>query len=230
MTLRITIVGGGHVGRALATRLTERGDDVRVIERDEGRRALIETTGADPVVGDGTDVETLAAADTGSVDVFVAATGDDDTNLLASQLALSRFDVGRVVAQVNRDGNAEPFEDLGIYPVPVSDATAREMDNYIERPSFTGFVEELSRSGDAQEVELRNPAYEGTTIRDLDDRLPEQCLVVMVSQEQSARFPDAELQLSVGDRLTVFGERTAVATARERLEAEEGTDHTEPSS
>jgi Trk K+ transport system NAD-binding subunit len=221
MSLRINIVGGGFVGRALATRLTERGDDVRVIERDEDRHRLVETTGARVVIGDGTDVEVLAAADTGTADVFVPATGDDDTNLLASQLALSRFDVDRVVARVNRDENTDPFQDLGIHPIPVSEATARELDNYIERPSLTGFIEELSHSGDAQEVELRNPEYDGITIEKLDEQLPEQCLVVMITHEQLTRFPRADLPVMRGDRITILGERSAVATAGEELTSEE---------
>ena len=228
MTLRINILGGGTVGRRLATRLTERGDDVRIIERHEHRRAVIEATGARAIIGDGTEIETLEAADTGSADVFVVATGDDDTNLLAAQLALSRFDVDRVVARVNRDGNAEPFEDLGIEAVPVPEATANELDNYIERPSFTGFIEELSYSGDAQEVELRNPECDGMSIAELDELLPEQCLIVMLTHEQLTRLPDADLPVMLGDRLTVFGERSAVATARQLLALEEGVSPTSP--
>lgn len=220
MSLEVIIIGGGHVGRTLATRLSRRGAAVHIIERDD-KRELIETTGARYVHGDGTDVETLEAANAASVDVFAAATGDDDTNLLASQLALSRFDVDRVIARVNRDGNTEPFSDLGIISVPVSEATARDLDNHIERPSFTNFIEELDHSGDAQEVELRNPEYDGVTISQLDDLFPEQCIIVMVTHEEVTQFPDADLSLALGDRVTVVGERSAVAAAREYLDPED---------
>lgn len=227
MTLQINIIGGGQVGRTLATRLTRRGDDVRIIEQDETQRDEIQASGARFVHGDGTDVGTLDEADTSSVDVFATATGDDDTNLLASQLALTRFDVDRIVARVNRDGNVEPFRDLGITPVPVSEATTRELVNRIERPSFTGFVEELSHSGDAQEIEIRNPEYDGVTVGELDESLPEQCLVIIISHEQVTQFPDADLALELNDRITVIGERSAVATARDILNPD-GTDRSVP--
>lgn len=221
MSLRINIVGGGVVGRYLAVRLSERGDDIRVIEQQESHAQAIDGSGAEIIVGDGTDVETLEAADTASVDVFVTATGDDDTNLLAAQLALSRFDVDRVIARVNREENVEPFEDLGIHAISASEATARELDNRIERPSFTGFIEELGHSGDAQEFELRNPECDGRTIGELDDLLPEQCLIVVVSHEQLTRFPKADDPVMLGDRITVLGERGAVETARALLAAED---------
>lgn len=223
MSLRINVVGGGVVGRHLAVRLAERGDDVCVVEEDEDRASALDDLGLRVVVGDGTDSGTLETAETADVDVFVTATGDDDTNLLASQLALSRFDVERVVARVNREENAEPFEDLGIHAISVSDATAREIDNRIERPTFTGFIEELSHSGDAQEIELRNQAHDGRTIRELDELLPEQCLIVMVTHEQLARFPDADDPVMLGDRITVLGERGAVETARNLLATEESS-------
>lgn len=225
MTLEINIVGGGTVGRALAARLTRRDDTVRIIEQDESKHDAVEATGARFIAGDGTDVGTLDRADSESVDVFVAATGDDDTNLLASQLALTWFDAERIIARVNRRENVEPFDDLGIRPVAVSEATAREIDNYIERPSFTGFIEELSHSGDAQEVELRNPAHDGATVGELDDALPEQCLIVTMTHDEVTQFPDANFAITLGDRLTVVGERAAVARAREQLASK----HPEPS-
>jgi Trk K+ transport system NAD-binding subunit len=223
MSLRINIVGGGVVGRYLAVRLTERGDDICVIEQNERQARAIEESGARVVIGDGTDIETLDAAGTADVDVFVTATGDDDTNLLAAQLALSRFDIDRVIARVNRDENAGPFEDLGIHAISTSEATARELDNRIERPSFTGFIEELSHSGDAQEIELRNPEHDGRTIGELDNLLPEQCLIVMITHEELTRFPNADNPVMLGDRITVLGERGAVETARNLLATNDST-------
>jgi Trk K+ transport system NAD-binding subunit len=223
MSLRINIVGGGVVGRYLAVRLAERGDDVCVIEQNKRHARAIEKSGARAVIGDGTDIETLEAAGTADVDVFVAATGDDDTNLLAAQLSFSRFDVDRVIAKVNREENAEPFEDLGIHAISASEATARELDNRIERPSLTRFIEELSHSGDAQEIELQNHEYDGRTIGELDDLLPEQCLIVMVTHEQLTRFPNADNPVMLGDRITVLGERSAVETARNLLATGDST-------
>lgn len=218
MSLRIVIVGGGRVGRELAQRLLTRGDDVFVVEADEDVVADLSSIDVPTIHGDGTDTGTLEEADTGGADVVVAATGDDDTNLLVAQLGKSVFDVERVIARVNRTENVGAFEETGVTAISRTDATAAMLDNFIERPSLTRWIERLSYGGDAQEVEITNPALEESTVADLDDLLPEQCVLVMVSHEGTAQFPERDQPIHVGDRVTLVGEREAVRVATRRLQ------------
>lgn len=59
---RCLIVGCGCRGQALARALRARGHAVRGTTRTEARRAAIETTGAEPFVGDPDRIGTLAPA------------------------------------------------------------------------------------------------------------------------------------------------------------------------
>ena len=55
--MRVIIVGGGKVGRALADRLEDRGENVVIVEEDEGAVETIRNEGFTAVWGDGTDTE-----------------------------------------------------------------------------------------------------------------------------------------------------------------------------
>lgn len=220
MSERIVVVGAGIVGRALGKRLQRRDYELQFVERDEATAETARALDFPVVVGDGTDTAVLAEVETGEADLFVASTADDDVNLLATQLAASRFDLDRVIARVNNPANADAFEETGTEPVSESLATAVQIDNYIERPSLTNWIEELDFGGDAQEVEIENSDLDGVTLDELDERLPEQVLVVGLTREGVVEFPDPGDTVTLGDRVTVLGERAAVQQSVEHLSGE----------
>ena len=111
--MKVVVTGGGAVGRHLAQDLTERGHDVTLVEQ---RRDLAEKlrTGARTraiVYGDACEPRVLESADVRSADVVVAATGDDEDNLVTSLLAKQEFGVPRVLARVNHPKNEWLFDE-----------------------------------------------------------------------------------------------------------------------
>jgi nucleoside-diphosphate-sugar epimerase len=69
--MRVLVTGAtGKVGRALASALLDRGDQVRALVRDPNRAATILPAGVEPATGDVTDPESLAAAVEGCELVF----------------------------------------------------------------------------------------------------------------------------------------------------------------
>ena len=80
----ICIVGGGVVGTALAQQLASDGVDVLIIEKNRARAYEI---GADlqkvtVVCGDGTDLNLLQEERVKDYDLFVAASREDEVNLM----------------------------------------------------------------------------------------------------------------------------------------------------
>jgi Trk K+ transport system NAD-binding subunit len=220
MSYVVRIIGGGQVGRQIATRLQFRGDDVLIIEEDEGRVAQLNSEGYRVIHGDGTDLSVLRTGETGHADIVIAATGDDDTNLLATQLVKTKFDVETILARVNQLSNEEPFEELGIQTISRSIATARLMDGYIESPALTRWTEGLGREGELQEVPVTNDAFVGKTVSEIGSELPEQCLIIVVGAEGEAHFPDLDESVDEGQHLTLMGEREAVHRGIELLDPE----------
>jgi NhaP-type Na+/H+ or K+/H+ antiporter len=214
--MRAIIVGGGRVGRALAERLDDRGENVAIVERDESMAATIRDEGYTVHVGDGTDTEVLERAGMNNAKIVTAATSSDDTNLLVSQLAGSKFDVDKVVARVNEPANVEPFEELDVRPISTGLAVAWAMDNEIERPALSNWMTELGRSGDVQEIEITAEDVDGMTVEGLAAELPNDCLVALVGRAGDSEVPSPDRRLSYGDHITVVGRRESVRTALER--------------
>jgi NhaP-type Na+/H+ or K+/H+ antiporter len=211
--MRVIIVGGGKVGRALADRLEDRGENVVLIEENQSIVEIARNAGHTVVHGDGTDTETLQSAGGDNARIVAAATGDDDANLLVSQLANSKFAPETVLARVNNPDNVDAFEELGVRTISSVLATAQAMDNYIERPALSNWMGELGRSGDVQEIEVTSEDLVGRTVREIGPELPDGCLIALVARNGDIEVPDADFTLQSGDRITLLGRRDAVREA-----------------
>ena len=218
--MRVIIVGGGKVGRALATRLTDRGENVVIVEQDESVVQTARNAGHTVHIGDGTDTDELRSAGGGNARIVVAATGDDDVNLLVAQLAKSKFDVETVIARANNPDNVEAFEDLGVRTISSTLATAWAIDNAIERPAMSSWMTDVGRQGDVQEIEVRNSELAGRVVREVGPELPEGCLIALVSRNGDVWVPEADTVLEKGDRITVIGSDEAVREAMSFCETE----------
>ncbi len=110
MAMKVIIVGGGKVGTSLALLLLGKGYAVKVIE---AAREKISRLQQDVV---------LEAAGILGVDVVAATTGQDETNLVVTNLARFAFNVARVVARVNNPKNAWMFTPMMGVDVAVNQA------------------------------------------------------------------------------------------------------------
>lgn len=166
-------------------------------------------------MGDGTDMEVLADAGAANAERIIAATSDDDVNLLVAQLSDTYFDVETVIARVNQPEHVEPFEELGIETISASMATAWAIDNQIERPAIAHWMTDVGRAGDVQEVEVTNDAFAGKPIREIGPGLPDSCLIGLVSRDGQNWVPSADDVIERGDTVTLLGKRDAVRDGME---------------
>jgi len=111
----IVIVGCGKVGYNTARSLLHLGHEVIVIEQRRSRYdLLLEELGESLMFGDGTEVWVLEKAGIARADMVVAVTGDDEDNIIISQIARLKYEVSKVVARVNNPFNQPTFDLLGI--------------------------------------------------------------------------------------------------------------------
>ncbi|UPW01445.1 cation:proton antiporter [Halorussus gelatinilyticus] len=214
--MRVLVIGGGKVGRALAERLEDRGENVVIVEKETDMVELARNEGFTVHKGDGSDTEVLRKAGAGNAKIVVAATGDDDVNLLVSQLADSKFDVETIIARANNPDNVDAFEDLGVRTISSSMATAWAIDNVIERPALSNWMTELGRSGDVQEIEVTADDLVGKTIAELDDELPNGVLIALVGRDGETEVPEENFTLQHGDHVTFLGRKESVHQAINR--------------
>ncbi len=124
MAVKVIVVGGGKVGTSLALLLLEKGYTVKVIEAQKEKIAQLQKDlPANAVAsGNGTDPVVLEAAGVLGVDVVAATTGQDETNLVVTNLARFAFNVPRVIARVNNPKNAWMFTPMMGVDVAVNQA------------------------------------------------------------------------------------------------------------
>ena len=127
--MRVAIAGAGNVGQFIANDLATNGHDVLILEQDPAVVSRCTPSLSGPR-GDGgrlewrtvdaCEVSSLREAELDQVDVVVAATGDDEDNLVISLLAKQEFAVPRVVARVNHPKNEWLFNEAWGVDVAVS--------------------------------------------------------------------------------------------------------------
>jgi Trk K+ transport system NAD-binding subunit len=210
---RTLIVGGGRVGRELAQRLADRGEEVVIVEREQSVVESLREDGFVVHLGDGTRRDVLERAGIENARIVAVATADDDGNLLIGQLAANTYDAETVVARVNEPSYLDAFEDVDVVPISTPMSIAWSMDNVIERPGISQWMRELDRDGDVQEVEVTSAAHAGKRVAEFTDELPEGCHLALISRGETNRLPHPDDRLERGDHLTLLGRRDAVREA-----------------
>jgi trk system potassium uptake protein TrkA len=124
--LAILIVGTGKLGRETGKRLMAEGHRLTFIEKDHDTGQDAKAIFGDKVIiGDGCDPKVLEQAGITTMNVIIAATGDDEDNLIIAELAHHIFGVQKVITRVNRPENQWLFTahrgvDVSFSPVSMS--------------------------------------------------------------------------------------------------------------
>jgi trk system potassium uptake protein TrkA len=207
--MKALIVGAGRVGRETARVLAAGGHDVTLVEMDDDRVAELAGSAVGRLVpGDGCEPAILESSGALTADLLIAATGDDEDNLVISLLAKRQFAIPRVIARVNRAENAWLFDDAWGVDVPFSADTP-----------LISLIEEAA--GAAETITLLRLARAGVTVIETtigshsrcagrpiaEVAVPEATVVAAVIRDGRPRVPDASFVLSAGDEVLLVTER-----------------------
>ncbi len=205
--MKIAIAGAGNVGNYIAADLQAAGHEILLIEQD-----LELVTRTQPLmpevkmhVGDACEVSVLRDAGVGEADVMVAATGDDEDNLVVSLLAKQEFAVPRVVARVNHPQNHWLFNET--WGVDVSVSTPHLLTALVEEAVSVGSLVRLLNfaEGEAGLVEVTlaeaSPAV-GVNLANLD--LPRDASIVAVVRGRHVVVPRGDTVLQRNDEVLVL--------------------------
>ena len=209
--MRIAIAGAGNVGRYVAKDLHKRGHDVVVIEQNKDLvDALRDDYKVNWVVGDACELHTLDAVVLSSCEVMVAATGDDEDNLVIALLAKQEFAVPRVVARVNHPDNSWLFTET--WGVDIAVSTPQLLTSLVEEAVSVGDLVRLLdlEKGKVSLLEVRlaegSPAV-GKTLAALN--MPPDCTVVAVVRDNHVIAPTADTPLHADDEVLALSSTEA---------------------
>ena len=198
----IIIAGAGKVGWNLARELIDEEHEVTLIEVDRNRYLTVEDELEHRVQhGDATELWVLERAGIVRADMVVAVTGDDEDNMLISQVAKEKYLVEHTIARANNPRNLEHFELLGVRPVvSATDLILRLIEHEVPHHGLVHLLDLRQEQLEIIEVEVAEDApAAGSTIGDLE--LPEGCLVVSVLRNGAGFVPKADTRIEAGDEV-----------------------------
>jgi trk system potassium uptake protein TrkA len=201
--MMVAIAGAGNVGVSIASDLHEAGHDVLVIESDGDLVAKLRPTLAVTwFEGDACEVSTLHRAGMARADVVVAATGDDEDNLVVSLLAKQEFAVPRVVARVNHPKNQWLFNET--WGVDVSVSTPHLLTALVEEAVSVGSLVRLLQFAEGQARLVEVTLAEDTPVRGRPlsaIAMPRDATIVAVIRDQRVIVPRGDTVLHVNDEV-----------------------------
>ncbi len=210
-TRRVFIHGAGNVGFLLARDLESEGVQVKVIEPDARRCALLSETLSRGVVlqGDGADWELLEEENVQDAGAYVSLTDDQELNILSALLA-KRLGVQTVYALIDRPGYAALAAAIGV-DVPVSTrlSAVSSILHYARRGRILAAADFFEEEAEAIEVQaMETSSLVGRPLREV--KLPRGAIVGAIVRGGEVVIPRGDSIIRAGDRVIFFALREAV--------------------
>jgi trk system potassium uptake protein len=206
--MRIVIVGAGKSGLFLAQELKAE-HDITLIESRYERAEIVGSMMPDVTVlhGDACEPEVLEHAEINTAELTIAATGDDEDNLVVAMLA-KHYGTGKVFARINHPRNEWLFtKDFGV-DVPVS-STSMMLSLVEKELGFGDLVTLLRLQADNVSIdEITLPATAtsvGKTLAEIS--LPENShIMAIITRESGLTVARGDTVLAAGDELLMFSD------------------------
>ena len=154
------------------------------------------------ICGNGTSGKVLQEANIEDADVFVAATGNDEVNLLTCIL-VREYKIPKIIARVSDITHSHAFKEVGIDSVVSPElTTASYVEKLIIRPKIADLV--VMGKGDAELLDLKveNQKSIGKKIGDVspDDNF----LIVALYENGNLLIPKPDMVLKKGMKISVL--------------------------
>jgi trk system potassium uptake protein TrkA len=197
----VLIVGAGKVGWNLARELIQKRHEVTVIQ---ARYAVVEEELEHSVhYGDGSELWVLERAGIERSDLVIAVTGDDEDNILISQVAREKYGVPRIVARCNNPRNLQHFELLGVKPaISATDLILRLIEHEVPKYGLVHLLDLPEERLEIIELEVAEESdAAGRRVKDLG--LPDGSLVISILRNGGGFVPAGDSVVQGGDEVLI---------------------------
>lgn len=204
------VIGLGRFGSNLAVKLTELGNEVMVVDRDEGAVNKVEPFVTRAQIGDCMDEEVLHSLGVGNFDVCFVCISDNFQSSLEITSLLKEFGAPYVVAKADRDIHAKFLRKIGADEViyPERDMAQRAAMRYSSRNAFDYF--EFSPEYALMEM-LPPESWVNKSIRELEIRTKLRLNIIGVRmQGKVTPLTSAEHVFRAGEHMLVAGSKADI--------------------
>ncbi|MCE5201692.1 MAG: Trk system potassium transporter TrkA [Synergistaceae bacterium] len=218
---RVLIIGAGKIGFQAAKRLIDRIPriDIRIIEQDRAKCEKVAPglPGVLVICGDGADSELLLAEGIASSDGFVAATDQDETNLMLAVLGKT-LGSSKSIAVVKRPNYLGMTKYIPVDSILNRNQTIAEV--IIRNVRYPGssrvltVLEEISAEALELILSERSPAA-WKALKDVD--LPDGAIIGLLERGSDFLIPTGTTELKPGDKIVVFASTDTMPSAIQQL-------------
>ena len=202
----VIIMGLGRVGISLANLLIDDGYDLTLIDDNESlcTEAAAELD-ALVIHGNGTNSKLLEETNIEDADFFIAATGNDEANLL-SCILVRKYDVPNIIARVSNPDHEEAFKAVGIDNVISPEITAAEfLEKLVTRPNVADLISIGEGDAEIYDMTITNDKVIGKRI----DQVSPTKDFIIIATYQSGRLviPQEDSIIARGEKVSVLVKR-----------------------
>ena len=212
--MKIVVFGASEMGLLIATEFFE-DHDVTIIDKEENRTDAFNRLDISFIAGNGSNINTLKAANVEDADIFIASSNFDEANIVAC-LTVSRLSQAKTVCFVSKPEYIESLKlvkntqyemiDVVIWP---EELLTQEIFRIITVPDAVD-VENFA-SGKARLLEYRikeESILLNKKIKDCSFR--DETLVVAVTRDETLFIPDGETEFKLNDKVIFMGSSTSL--------------------
>ncbi len=211
---RVFIIGGGKIGFQTARRLISRspGIDVRIFEEDKvkSERIAAEIPQALVICGDGSDAALLSSEGIELADGFVAATDQDEKNLMLAVLGKT-MGASKSISVVKRSNYLGMTSHIPVDAIVNRNQTLADV--IIKSVRYPGsskvltVLEEIS--AEALEITLSaDSSAAGQKLADL--KMPAGSVIGLLERNKELFIPTGTTVLGAGDKIAIFASTEAM--------------------
>lgn len=190
--------------------LSQRGDDVAVIDQDRERCEWIsKNSDARVYNGNALDPELLMEAGMGKADALIVALGNDQLTRKVVDFTKSQFGVPKVIAIANESEMAEQIKADGADTVICSqDEVLAQLENVLQPGTSRTVYYDKQRSCQISRVIVRATSRAlGKAASKLESK---SARVSGIIRGETFMFPDPETTIEMGDEVFIMGREEAV--------------------
>ena len=199
----VICAGGGKVGANVARSIMRLNHEVTLIEQRRDRFEGLEDEFEHVVVqGDATELFVLERAGIQRPpSIVIAATGDDEDNIVICQLAREKYGVDKVIARVNDPRNQVHFDLLGVSPTVCATSSIMALiEHEVPEHGLVHLLELPKENVEIVEVLIPSEAdCAGRAVESLG--LPEGSRLISVKRNGRFEIADDSTTLRPGDQV-----------------------------
>lgn len=208
--MKIIIAGCGKIGGTILASLVSEGHDIVAIDSDSA--VLTEITNIHDVMGvcgNCVDSDILSEAGVHGAEMFIAATGSDELNMLSCFLA-KRLGAKNTIARIRTPEYNDRSLDFMRRELEISMAinpellAAHELYNILKFPSAVKIEKFSARGFEMIEYRLKSEsALDGMSLRGLREKYGTRVLVCCVQRGDNVYIPGGDFVLKSGDKINI---------------------------